>query len=269
MNLTATTHSLELVTAAATAVVYEVSWTDIDKSGPSTVATPGSAQGSISSATTTTIAAAPAASVYRAVTSLSIKATGGAQLVAVQKDVSSTDYPAVQASLAVNESLHYEDANGWYVLDATGARKGVGAAGANGTNGGGTVLGYGTSILDFGSGAPMAQVVVTGETAMLAGSLVHCWIKPEATADHSVGEHLVESIKVVAFDNVAGDGFTIMGFCPDPALAPQALDESLRARYSGTGQAAGGGKADRGRSSRLNRVALLSGEWAVGWFYTQ
>lgn len=270
MNLTATTHSLELVTSAATAVVYSASWTDIDKSGASTVATPGSAQGSIAAATTTTIVAAPGASIYRVITSLSVKATGGAQTVTPQRDVSGTNYPMPGASLAGDESLCYEDAHGWYVLDATGARKGVGATGAAGTNGGGTVLGSGTAIVDFGSGAPMATVTVTGQAAILAGSLVYCWVKPEATTDHSAGEHIVEDIKVVAADIVAGVGFTIYALSPGPLTTPELSPLSLLGRSSGTGQALGKGQADRGLYAPVpGRAAVLTGKWSVGWFYTQ
>ncbi len=268
MNLTATTHTLELVTTTTAATTYAVSWLDVDKSGASTVATPGSAQGTVSSATDTTIVSAPGASVYRTIMSLSIVAAG-AQVVSVQKDVSGTEYPISRGTLAVNESLNYEDGNGWYVLNADGSRKGVGADGAAGTNGGGTILGYGTSIIDFGSGAPMATVTVTGETAILAGSLVYCWIKPEATVDHSADEHIVESIKVVASDIVAGTGFTIYGLCPDPAIAPQAQIQSLLGRSSGTGASIGGGTPAVAAKSPLNKTAMLHGKWTVGWFYTQ
>ncbi len=271
MNLTATTHALELVTAAATAVVYEVSWTDIDQSGDATAVTPGSAQGSISAATTTQIVAPPAASVYRIVTSLSIKATGGAQVVSVQKDVSGTNYPITQGSLAVNEGLHYEDASGWYVLNAEGSRKGIGADGADGTDGGGTVLGSGTSIVDFGSGgASDASLVVTGQTAILAGSLVYCWIKPEATDDHSADEHMVETLKVFASDVVAGVGFTLHVLNTSEIVAAGIPELALRGRSSGAGAAPGGGRAARNNLPNLGGTAsLITGKWSVGWFYTQ
>ena len=125
MNLTATTHSLELVTSTAVAVAWTASWVDIDKSGASTVTTPGSAAGTVSSATDTTIVAAPGSSVTRVVTGLSIVVTGaGAQTVTVQKDVSGTEYPIKPAvALTQNESLGYEDGAGWAVWSAGGALK--------------------------------------------------------------------------------------------------------------------------------------------------
>lgn len=270
MNLTATTHALELVTAAGTAIAYAASWTDIDKSGSATVATPGSAQGSISSATTTTIVAAPGASVYRVVSSLSIKATGGAQAVSVQKDVSGTNYAVTGAALGANESLHYEDAHGWYVLDATGSRKGVGATGAAGVDGGGTIIGSGTSVIDFGAGASHASLAVTGQTAILAGSLVHCWLKPEATADHSADEHLVETIKVFASNVSAGVGFTLHALNTSESVEPGIPLESLRGRFSGAGVASGLGRSPRNNPPNLGgKGTLIRGKWSVGWFYTQ
>lgn len=267
MNLTNTTHSLELVTSSANSTTWEVSWTDIDKSG-TTSALPGSAQGTVSSATTTTIVSAPGASIYRIITSLSIRATGGSQGVSVQKDVSGTNYPIIPATLATDESLHYEDGDGWYVMDATGSRKGIGATGAAGTDGGGTVLGSGTAIIDFGSGSSHATVDVTGETAILSNSLVYVWIKPEATADHSADEHMVETIKVHASDIVAGDGFTIHGFNTSELF--EMINEPTHGRLFGTGIYSGPGQERRTTDiDRGGRGTLITGTWTVGWMYTQ
>jgi hypothetical protein len=268
MNLTATTHTLEMVQSTANALHYECSWTDIDKSSASTTILPGSAQGIVSAATTTTIVAAPGASIYRTVTSLALRAVGGAQVVSVQKDVSGTNYSAVSATLAVDESLHYEDANGWYVLDASGSRKGIGATGAAGVNGGGTVLGSGTSIINFGSsGSSHTTLVVTGLPLILAGSLVYCWIKPEATLDHSADEHVVEDIRVYAADIVAGTGFTIHGIAGSEIVR----DANYRrlSRFSGAGQDQGPGQAARQTPNMGGTTPLLYGRYSVGWIYTQ
>lgn len=71
----------------------------------------------------------------------------------------------------------------------------------------------GIATLDFGAfpGASDATVAVTGQAGIVAGSLIEAWIRPEATADHSVDEHRVEEIQVVADTIVAGTGFTIFG----------------------------------------------------------
>ena len=69
----------------------------------------------------------------------------------------------------------------------------------------------GTTSVDFGAfpGKSDTSVAVTGQTSILSGSLVEAWIFPTATADHSADEHLVETLKVIAGNVVAGTGFTI------------------------------------------------------------
>jgi hypothetical protein len=69
----------------------------------------------------------------------------------------------------------------------------------------------GTATVDFGAwpGKTHATAAVTGQAGIVAGSLVEAWIRPEATADHSEDEHMVENLNVVARDIVAGTGFTI------------------------------------------------------------
>lgn len=268
MNLTATTHTLELVTTTAASTTYAVSWLDVDKSGASTVATPGSAEGTVAAATDTTIVAAPGASIYRTIMSLSIKVSG-AQTVSVQKDVSGIEYPMTQAILVTNESLNYEDGNGWYVLDINGSRKGGGAAGANGTNGGGTVLGSGTSIVDFGSGGSLhTTVVVTGQAAILPGSLVYCWVKPEATGTHSADEHIVESIRVLPSDIVAGVGFTLHALSSSELVSEKTPIRA--ARFLGAGQDAGPGQSARNNLPNPGgKTPLLYNTYNIGWLYTQ
>jgi hypothetical protein len=72
----------------------------------------------------------------------------------------------------------------------------------------------GTAVLDFGvfPGKSDASVDVTGQAAIVSGSLVEAWIRPVATADHTDTEHMVETLKVFAANIVAGTGFTIYGF---------------------------------------------------------
>jgi hypothetical protein len=73
----------------------------------------------------------------------------------------------------------------------------------------------GTATLDFGAfpGSSDASVAVSGQTGILSGSLAEAWIVPAATADHSVDEHRVEELAVVAGSIVAGTGFTVYGRC--------------------------------------------------------
>jgi len=90
----------------------------------------------------------------------------------------------------------------------------------------------GTTTVDFGAfpGAHEATAVVTGQAAIVAGSLVEAWLRPAATADHSVDEHNAEfpSIKVWAQDIVGGTGFTIY------ARYEPAVREDLRMLARGT-----------------------------------
>src|SRR6266576_6540103 len=71
-----------------------------------------------------------------------------------------------------------------------------------------------TALLDFGAfpGASNASLAITGQGAILAGSLVEAWILPAATADHTADEHFAEDIDIFAGNIVAGVGFTIYGF---------------------------------------------------------
>lgn len=71
--------------------------------------------------------------------------------------------------------------------------------------------GSGTTTVSFGAfpGATDASVAVTGQTGIVAGSLVGAWIRPVATADHTADEHRIEDIVVAADTIVAGTGFTI------------------------------------------------------------
>jgi hypothetical protein len=82
--------------------------------------------------------------------------------------------------------------------------------------GGGSAATIGTASLNFGvsPGGTDAKLIITGQTAILATSHVDAWIVPAATADHSVDEHWVEDLFVMAGNIVAGTGFTIYGKSP-------------------------------------------------------
>src|SRR2546421_13008992 len=108
----------------------------------------------------------------------------------------------------------------------------------------------GTTTLDFGAfpGKSDASVAVTGQTGIVAGSLVEAWIRPVATADHTADEHLLESIKVIAGNIVAGTGFTIYGVNTNPVTEwPTAADFN---------QPAGGA---------IGKGTRIYGQWTVAW----
>lgn len=123
--------------------------------------------------------------------------------------------------------------------------------------------GTGQASLDFGAfpGSSHASVAVTGQAGILAGSLVECWIFPAATADHSADEHVVESLKVVAGNVVAGTGFTIYG------VNTNNLTEPLS--YHGVGNFRSAATTVYGNPdpSIGGKGTMLYGVWNIGWVW--
>ena len=113
--LSGTTDSLELVTAYAGTIHYTVSYADIT----ATVFTPGAGQGAITTAATTTLAAAPGASTNRQIKLLTVSNVDtNSQTVTLQKTVSGTARIILNAIvLASGETLQYLDGQGFSVLD--------------------------------------------------------------------------------------------------------------------------------------------------------
>jgi hypothetical protein len=92
----------------------------------------------------------------------------------------------------------------------------------------------GTGLLDFGAfpGSTDAQLVITGQAAIVAGSVVEAFLLPAVTADHSIDDHWIDSPSIMAGNIVPGIGFTIYGVCPteiggvdgvNPALGPGSI----------------------------------------------
>jgi hypothetical protein len=120
--LTATTHALELQTSSSASTDWTCSYVDMDASAT----TPASAQGNVASATTTTIAAAPASSTQRQIKHISVRNKGTvAQTITLKKDVSATEYTIFTATLGAGEGAEYTDGKGWASFDAQGRSKTV------------------------------------------------------------------------------------------------------------------------------------------------
>jgi len=122
----------------------------------------------------------------------------------------------------------------------------------------------GHTTINFGPfpGASDASVAVTGQAGIVAGSDVEAWIRGEASADHSADEHLLETIKVLAMDIVAGTGFTIK------AVNTSQLSEPLE--YVGAGQAATnvvGAQTGAIAPSVGGQGTRLYGAWNVSWVW--
>ena len=82
----------------------------------------------------------------------------------------------------------------------------------------------GKTTVDFGAfpGSTHATATVTGQSGITATSRVEAWIMPEATADHTEDEHMVDPPRafVPVSSIVAGTGFTIHAFARDTMSEP-------------------------------------------------
>jgi hypothetical protein len=124
----------------------------------------------------------------------------------------------------------------------------------------------GTVEIDFGAfpGKSDASVAVTGQASILGTSLVEAWIFPIATTDHAADEHLVETIRVIAGNVVAGVGFTVYGFNTSE------IHQSLRARAP-----QGPSIVTKGAITVFQVAApyiggqgtRIYGKWTVGWVW--
>ncbi|MDQ3024109.1 MAG: hypothetical protein M3R04_06980 [bacterium] len=128
----------------------------------------------------------------------------------------------------------------------------------------------GTATLDFGAfpGSSHATIAVTGQAAIVAGSLVEAWIRPVATADHTADEHMVETLKVVASDIVAGTGFTIHGFNTNGQTEPVQLVPHNTSLVTASATTINIKTAEPGRTGNLGgKGTMLYGQWTVAWVW--
>ena len=128
----------------------------------------------------------------------------------------------------------------------------------------------GTATLNFGAfpGQSDASVAVTGQAGIVAGSLVEAWLRPVDSADHSADEHMLETLKVMAGNIVAGTGFTIYGFNTNQINEPL-VDPGEGRTHRSTGTAAantGQGQVATQRSVG-GRGTRIYGQWNVAWVW--
>ena len=119
INLSNTTHTLELTTSVAGSVHYQVGYTDITSS---TVTNPTDSFGIISTATTTVIVSAPAASTTRKIQYVNVFNNGASNTVVLKKDISGTEYNILQVNLQQGETLRVVN-DKVEVLDVSGRLK--------------------------------------------------------------------------------------------------------------------------------------------------
>ena len=121
--LETTSETLEVLTTSTADLDYQINWVDIVTASG---ATPGASEGKITSATTTTVLAAPAASTYRVMKGLSIKNVHAStsNIVTFKKDISATEYQLTGATtLLAGESLVYTDLDGWQKMTSGGVKQ--------------------------------------------------------------------------------------------------------------------------------------------------
>ena len=193
--LTATSETLTLDTAAALSLDWSAGYVDIDST---TGATPGSEQGSVASVTTTTVVAAPAASVQRQLKSFIAvnKHAALTQTVTLNKVTGAGTFAlARNVALAPNETLLWVDSIGFQVLDAFGVHKvantlvnlGTGVTGTLPAQYGGTgIAAYTVGDILYASGTTALSKlagVATGNVLLSGGvATAPAWGKVDLTA---------------------------------------------------------------------------------------
>jgi hypothetical protein len=128
----------------------------------------------------------------------------------------------------------------------------------------------GTAQVDFGAfpGGSDASLAVASAT-IGAANLVEAWIFPAATTDHTVDEHLVESIKVVAGNVVAGVGFTIYAVNTSEINEPVDYPPNANTVVTSTGGTAIAVKTAQpgARAYGGGQGTRLYGKWNCGWVW--
>ena len=119
--------------------------------------------------------------------------------------------------------------------------------------------GQGTATLDFGvfPGASDAFVDVSAP-GVLTTSLVEAWIRPEATADHTADEHMVETMKVFGVCTV-NDTIRVYGLNTGQIMASLA--------YTREGERDGISRPMDPLPDTSNMGTRIYGTWKVAWVW--
>jgi hypothetical protein len=119
--LTATTDKIQLVTGSAGTINFHASWVD---NNAGTI-TPGRSNSAPTTATTTDVVAAPAASTQRNIKTLNIRNAhaSNANTLTVLFNDNGTTYELFKCTLAAQEILTYVEGLGWDIYAADGSHK--------------------------------------------------------------------------------------------------------------------------------------------------
>lgn len=116
--LDATTDSLEVVTTSTSAIDYDCNWAD----NTTSAFTPGDSTGQITTATTTTVVAAPASSTQRNIQNCTFRNAGTVNnTVTIQKDANTSNRTKYSATLAAGESIRLDQSGTFSVVNAGGS----------------------------------------------------------------------------------------------------------------------------------------------------
>ena len=131
--LKATNETLELASSSTSDLDYSVSWVDTT----ATTNSPSTTEGKITTATTTTILAAPAGSTVRKVKMISVRNVhaSASNTISFKKDIAATEYKLTPEFILLSgEAVVYMDGIGWTYYGADGSIKNAAvAASANST----------------------------------------------------------------------------------------------------------------------------------------
>lgn len=192
--LTATTETYRLVTAGAFPTDWAVGYVDLADAG----AMPGSAQGSITTATTTTIVTAPASLEQRQVKLITVTNTSASstQMVTINKVTSSGTYAIVRdIPLGPNKRLVYLDSIGFKVYDASGREEVVTIS---------EVIVDDNTVdmrFDFGDASPRLVTTVPANKVIKAAAIVILEEFDDPTAVLTLGDAIDPDGLIQASDN--------------------------------------------------------------------
>lgn len=133
----------------------------------------------------------------------------------------------------------------------------IDAAGGGGGGGGNA----GVTTIDFGAfpGGSDAQVTVSGQTGIVAGSVLQAWIVAQPTADHTADEHRVETISVTCGNIVANTSFDI--YAQNTSQLCEPVTEAGVSKFRSAAATVYGyaGRSVGGQGTRIY------GQWTVHW----
>ena len=112
----------------------------------------------------------------------------------------------------------------------------------------------GIATLNFGAFPGASHATVDAAAAgVVASSLIEAWVRGIATADHSVDEHMVETLKVVGV-YLSDGNIRIHGFNTNQVVPPPTHEGDFRS-----------GSGSQSFTHPRPVAPMIYGQWSVGW----